>query len=103
MKKIKSSSNKIVKKKTARYTKGSSNVFQDLRIKDPEEHLARAKLGHSVRLLLEERKLSQKDASKVLGIKQPEVSNIMNGKYNVFTQDRLYSFLSKQGDATLLP
>lgn len=64
-------------------------------LKDSEEFLARAKLGRSVRILLEERKLKQKDVSKVLEIKQPEVSNLLNGKYNLFTTERLCKFLNK--------
>jgi len=83
------------KKSRVIYSKGSGNVFEDLGLKDSEEFLGRGKLGRSVRLLLEERKLKQKDVSKVLEIKQPEVSNILNGKYNLFTTERLCKFLNK--------
>ena len=32
---------------------------------------------------------------KLLGIKQPEVSNLMNGRYTLFSQERLFAFLNK--------
>ena len=32
---------------------------------------------------------------KLLGIKQPEVSNLMNGRYALFSQERLFGFLNK--------
>ena len=38
------------------YSKGSKNVFKDLGLQDSGELMARAKLGRSVRILLEKRK-----------------------------------------------
>ena len=32
---------------------------------------------------------------KLLGIKQPEVSNLMKGRYTLFSQERLFGFLNK--------
>ncbi len=77
------------------YSKGSKNVFKDLGLQDSGELMARAKLGRSVRILLEKRKINQKEASVILGIKQPEVSNLLNGKYNLFTTERLCKFLNR--------
>jgi hypothetical protein len=31
---------------------------------------------------------------KLLDIKQPEVSNLMNGRYTLFSQERLFGFLN---------
>jgi len=84
-----------VQSSTPRYIEGSNNVFADLGLEDSEGLLARAKLGQSVRLILEEKKLKQKDITKLLGIDQSEVSKLLNGKYSIFSQDRLYGFLSK--------
>lgn len=73
----------------------SGNVFADLELDYPEELLTRARLGHSVRMILGKRKLSQREISVLLGIKQPEVSNLMNGRYTLFSQERLFGFLNK--------
>jgi len=85
-----------MKKKTKiEFEESSGNVFADLGLDHPEELLTRAQLGHSVRMILEKRKLKQRDISKLLGIKQPEVSNLMNGRYTLFSQERLFGFLNK--------
>ena len=77
------------------FEEGSGNVFADLGLEDSEELLTRAKLGHSVRMILEKKKLKQREIGKLLNIKQPEVSNLMNGRYTLFSQERLFAFLNR--------
>lgn len=77
------------------FDESSGNVFADLELDDAEELLVRAKLGHSVRMILEKKKLKQREIGKLLEIKQPEVSNLMNGRYTLFSQERLFLFLNK--------
>lgn len=77
------------------FEESSGNVFADLGLDDSEELLTRAKLGHSVRMILEKKKLKQREIGKLLEIKQPEVSNLMNGRYTLFSQERLFAFLNK--------
>ncbi len=77
------------------FQESSGNVFADLGLDHPEELLTRAQLGHSVRIILEKRNLKQREIGKLLGIKQPEVSNLMNGRYTLFSQERLFGFLNK--------
>jgi predicted XRE-type DNA-binding protein len=77
------------------FTKSSGNVFADLDLEDAEELLTRAKLGVAVRRILESRNLKQQQIVELLDIKQPEVSNIMKGKYYLFSEARLFSFLNK--------
>ena len=77
------------------FEESSGNVFADLGLDDAEELLIRAKLGHSVRIILEKKKLKQREIGKLLEIKQPEVSNLMNGRYTLFSQERLFTFLNK--------
>lgn len=77
-------------------TSSSGNVFADLELEDADELLTRAKLGYSVRMIIEERGYDgQKQIADLLGIKQPEVSNLMNGKYHLFSETRLLYFLNK--------
>ncbi len=77
------------------FEESSGNVFADLGLDYSEELLTRAQLGHSVRMILEKRNLKQRDIGKLLKIKQPEVSNLMNGRYALFSQERLFGFLNK--------
>ncbi len=76
------------------FEESSGNVFADMELEESEELLTRAKLGHSVRMILEKKKLKQREIGKLLDIKQPEVSNLMNGRYNLFSQERLFGFLN---------
>ena len=82
-------------RKKPEYEMGSGNVFADLGLKDADELLTRAKLGHAVRMILENRGLKQKEISELLKINQSEVSKLMNGKYHLFSEGRLFGFLNK--------
>ena len=59
-----------------------------------EERLAKVQLAHQINLLLEERGLKQREAAELLGITQPDVSNLATGRLSGFTFDRLYRCLS---------
>jgi predicted XRE-type DNA-binding protein len=74
---------------------GSGNVFADLGLHDADERLARSKLGFHVYKLLTDRGLTQRESAALLGIKQPEVSHLMNGHFNRFTTDKLLDFLKR--------
>jgi predicted XRE-type DNA-binding protein len=77
------------------FEEGSGNVFADLGLEDAEALFARAKLGLHVFKLLKDRKLKQREMALLLGIKQPEVSHLMNGHFNRFTTDKLLDFLKR--------
>ena len=77
------------------FEESSGNVFADMGLDDADELLTRAKLGHSVRMILEKKKLKQREIGQLLEIKQPEVSNLMNGRYTRFSPERLFGFLNK--------
>ena len=78
--------------KTA-FEEGSGNVFADLGLEDADELLARAKIGFHVYQILKQKKLPQREIASLLGIKQPEVSHLMNGHFSRFTTDKLLDFL----------
>jgi predicted XRE-type DNA-binding protein len=77
------------------FEEGSGNVFADLGLDDADELFARAKLGLHVYKLLKDRKLKQREMAALLGVKQPEVSHLMNGHFNRFTTDKLLDFLKR--------
>jgi predicted XRE-type DNA-binding protein len=74
---------------------GSGNVFADLGLPDGDERLARSKLGFHVFKLLADKGLTQREMAALLGIRQPEVSDLMNGHFNRFTTDKLLGFLKR--------
>ncbi|MGH8555925.1 MAG: helix-turn-helix domain-containing protein [Methylococcales bacterium] len=58
-----------------------------------EERLAKARLAQRINAQIQERGLKQKDAALLLGVTQPEVSQVSNGRLSGFTFDRLYRCL----------
>ncbi len=58
-----------------------------------EERLAKAQLARQINSLIKERGLKQNAASELLGVTQPEISQIANGRLSGFSFDRLYRCL----------
>ena len=54
----------------------------------------RAQLLRRIKVIIEESDLTQSEAARALGIDQPQVSKLMNGKLSVFSMDRLIHFLN---------
>ena len=75
-------------------TRGSSNVFADLGLPDADDLLAKANLALHIRRAIEARKLTQIQAAKILGLDQPKVSSIINGRLDGYSTDRLMRFLN---------
>jgi predicted XRE-type DNA-binding protein len=77
------------------YVESSGNIFADMGLEAADELLTRAQLGYSVRQILKERELKQREIADLLDIKQSEVSLLMQGKYHLFSEGRLFNFLNK--------
>jgi predicted XRE-type DNA-binding protein len=77
------------------FEESSGNVFADLGLEDADELFTRSRLGFHVYKLLSDRKLKQREIATLLGIKQPEVSHLMNGHFSRFTTDKLLNFLKR--------
>ena len=75
-------------------TRGSRNVFADLGFPDAAERQAKLRLACALNELLDERKLPQAEAAKVLGISQPKVSALRNYKLAGFSVERLMNLLT---------
>lgn len=75
------------------------NVFDDLGF-DPAESAdlaLRAYLMAALREFIERQGLTQVKAAKFFGIKQPKISNIMNGKVDAISSDYLVGLLARTG------
>jgi len=79
------------------FERSSGNVFADLRIPNPEEYLAKAELAAEIFKIIRRRRLTQAAAGKLLGISQPKVSALLNGRLDGFSTDRLFRFLNALG------
>lgn len=86
-----------MKKKTVHYEIGSGNVFADLGLPDAEEMLAKADLAIQINNLIKERKLTQVEAARLLGVDQPKISLLAQGKLSGFSLERLFKFLNILG------
>lgn len=74
---------------------GSGNIFTDLGLEDADELYTRTALGIQVMKTIREKGLRQKEAGKLLGLTQPDVSAIMRAKFSRFSQERLIGLLNK--------
>jgi predicted XRE-type DNA-binding protein len=79
------------------YEESSGNVFADIGLPDPEEHLLKAQLVMRIDELLREKRLKQVEAAKLFGIKQPDVSKMLRGNFRQFSVERLMRFLVALG------
>jgi predicted XRE-type DNA-binding protein len=80
-----------------RITRGSRNVFADLRFPDAAERQARLRLAYFLNLVLEDLQLSQADAATVLRLTQPKVSALRHYKLAGFSVERLMNLLTAIG------
>jgi predicted XRE-type DNA-binding protein len=85
-----------VKKKIG-YEIGSDNVFADIGLPNPEEHLLKAHLVLKIDRLMKQRGLKQVEAAKLLGVKQPDISKLLRGEFRQFSVERLLRFLVALG------
>jgi predicted XRE-type DNA-binding protein len=75
----------------------SGNVFADLGIENAEEYLAKSELAAEILRIVQRRRLTQAEAAKLLGIRQPKVSELLRGRLDGFSTDRLLRFITQLG------
>jgi predicted XRE-type DNA-binding protein len=79
------------------FEKGSGNVFADIGFANPEREQLKAHLTLKIYRIIKQRGLTQSEAGKVLGIKQPHVSALMRNRSGDFSVERLMDFLVALG------
>ena len=82
-------------RKDIQVERSSGNVFADLGLPNPEEHLVKAALALTIARTIRERGLTQEQAGDVLGLAQPKVSDLVRGRLDKFTIDRLMRYMCK--------
>ncbi len=81
-------------KPRAAITRGTGNVLADLGFPGAAERQAKLRLAYALNQELEARKISQADAAKVLGIRQPKVSALRRYKLAGFSVERSMNLLT---------
>jgi predicted XRE-type DNA-binding protein len=85
---------KKARKKAARVTESSGNVFADLGLPNPEQELLKAQLTLQIHSILKGARITQAEIAKILGVRQPQVSLLLRNRAGSFSVGRLMEFLT---------
>jgi predicted XRE-type DNA-binding protein len=75
----------------------SGNVFADMGLPEAEEELTKAQLASHIRRVIRRRRLTQVAAAARMGVDQPKVSALLNGRLANFSSERLMRLLTALG------
>jgi predicted XRE-type DNA-binding protein len=78
-------------------TESSGNVFADMGLPEAEGELTKAQLASHIRQVIKRQRLTQVAAAAVMGIDQPKVSALLNGRLADFSSERLMRLLTALG------
>jgi len=89
----------MVKKREAEIpvTESSGNVFADMGLPEAGEELTKAQLASHIRQAIKRRRLTQAAAAALMGVDQPKVSALLNGRLANFSSERLMRLLTAIG------
>jgi predicted XRE-type DNA-binding protein len=90
-------SKKIKADSKAAVSEASTNVFADLGYANAAEHETKARLVIQIAKLIKSQELTQAEAAETLGIDQPKISAMLNGKFRGFSVYRLMHFVRMLG------
>jgi predicted XRE-type DNA-binding protein len=71
------------------------NVFKDIGVPNAEEHLVKAQLVFKIDTIMKKRRLKQREAADLFGVRQPDISKMLRGEFRQFSVERLLRFLVK--------
>ena len=80
-----------------RITRSSGNVFADLGLPNSEELLLKARIASFINEKIKLHGMSQAEAATRMGTTQPNVSNIVSGRLDKFSLERLLTFVRALG------
>ena len=89
----------VGKAEMMRAIRGNENVFVDCGFPPAEaENLRiRAKLMMALTGYIQERKITQSRAARIMGVSQPRISDLVRGKIGLFTIDTLVNMVAAAG------
>ena len=77
--------------------KGSMNVYADLGVAHAEEMLVKAQLASKIAEIIKLRKLTQTQASSLLGMTQPKLSNLLRGRFRGISETKMLECMTLLG------
>ena len=75
----------------------SGNIFADLGLPNAEELLLKAQIVSEIADVMKSRKLTQSKVATLTGTAQPDLSNLMRGRFKGFSVERLMVMLTGLG------
>ena len=69
--------------------RSSGNVFADIGLRDAGERQTKVRLAVAIQQIIQERRLSQAAAARLLDINQPKISALVNYHLDGFSVERL--------------
>ncbi|MDL2279258.1 helix-turn-helix domain-containing protein [Desulfovibrio sp. OttesenSCG-928-G11] len=78
-------------------TRGSGNVYQDLNFPDAGEMQVKAQLAMTIEKIIESKGLTQVQASKLMGLSQPKLSDLLNGKFRGISEAKMLEGITRLG------
>lgn len=77
--------------------KSSGNVYADLGYADSEDMLVKAQIVAKIAEIIEQRRLTQEQAAKILRLTQPKISRLLRGQFRGVSERRLLRCLTRLG------
>ena len=77
--------------------RGSGNVFADLGLPDADTHLLKAELVSRIDDIIRQRRTTEAEAARALGLSRPELSRLLCGEFRMYSLERLFHFLMALG------
>lgn len=76
---------------------GSGNVFRDLGLPDAENLKLRADLMLRIESFVKKEGMTQQEAARALGVRQPRLNQLLRGRIDLFSLDALVNMLARAG------
>ena len=78
-------------------TQRCGNVYEDLGLPDAKEMLVKAQLALSIARIIKSRGLTQSKAAKIIGLSQPKLSYMLNGKFRGISEAKMLECITRLG------
>jgi predicted XRE-type DNA-binding protein len=87
----------MVDKENTGPVRGSGNFLKDMGYEDPEEARVKFTLANNIALAIEDRRMTQAEAARAVGLAQSDISRIVNGLVKDYSVFRLMRVLTAFG------
>ena len=77
--------------------RGAANVYEDLGLPDAAEMEVKAILAAEIGEIIKQRRLTQSQASEILGIPQPKISAMLRGRFRGISEAKMLECMNRLG------